>query len=398
MTKRLFATSLCLLALSAVGCPHSDLNPGRCNSTSDCPSGQTCDLSPQANGTCVCNSSGCAGSGTGGTAGSAGATAGQGGGAVGGGAGQGCQSSAQCAAPMSICMAGSCVQCATSSDCSDPTRPICNVTTNTCQACTSDQQCVAKMTGSDPGVCMSHVDGHCATAPETIYVVNDTSTCVPASAVLATGDPGKGTLTTPLCTMEQVPGLLSSGTTTRDLVVVRGTVSGGDWTFTGQGGVTLSIIGQQNGRIAAGAYPGFGISGGSAYLRDLQLSPGGSTGIAATGGTVTLEHVTVNGCTAGGILLDGAAFDIENTTVTSNGPGQQPVAWGGVLVHSLPTAGPAVLRLVTIQNNMGPGLYCSPGNGIQGDGVLASGNSTLDIASACGVSTCGAMSSTCGAQ
>ena len=57
-----------------------------------------------------------------------------------------------------------------------------------------------------------------------------------------------------------------------------------------------------------------------------------------------------------------------------------------------------VFELINAHNNMGPGLYCSPGTAIQGDGVFASGNSTLDITSACNVSACGAMTSTCGAQ
>jgi hypothetical protein len=100
----------------------------------------------------------------------------------------------------------------------------------------------------------------------------------------------------------------------------------------------------------------------------------------------------------GGILLDGAAFDIENTTVTRNGPGQQPVVWGGILVNSLPANGPKLLKLATIQNNMATGLYCSAGAAVQSNGVFASANSSLDVTTACNVTPCSPQSQTCGAQ
>jgi hypothetical protein len=397
MVRALPSLALGLLVLGGFACVHKDLNPGRCNSTSDCPAGQTCDLSPQANGTCVCGSSSCEGGAgaTGSGRGGVGGTITHDGGGAAGAAGQGCQSNAQCAPPTPVCVAAACVQCATSADCADPTRPICNTATNSCQACTSDQECVAKMGASDPGVCMSHVDGHCAIGAETIYVVNDSSTCVPAATVLAPGDPGKGTLTTPLCTMEQVPALLSSGTTIRDLVVVRGTVSGGDWTFNGQGGVSLSIVGQIAGDIAAGASPAFSMSGGSVFLRDLEVSSSGSTGISAAGGTIRLEHVTVDGCKYGGISLNGAAFDIENTTVANNGPSSD-LSWGGIRVSAVPVSGMAKLNLVTIQNNKAAGLSCA--GAIQGTGVFTAGNASGDVTPSCNVSPCLSMSTTCGAQ
>ena len=147
MVRALPSLALGLLVLGGLACLHKDLNPGRCNSTSDCPAGQTCDLSPQANGTCVCGSSSCDGGAgaTGSGRGGVGGTITHDGGGAAGAAGQGCQSNAQCAPPTPACVAAACVQCATSADCADPTRPICNAATNTCQACTSDQECVAKM-------------------------------------------------------------------------------------------------------------------------------------------------------------------------------------------------------------------------------------------------------------
>ena len=99
--KSLFTVVVAFFGLAAC---HPQLNPGRCNSTTDCPTGQMCDLTQ--NGVCVCSSPGCAdGGGTGGSA-----TGGTGGGAASGGvagttdgggkdssdASHGCQSRSDC--------------------------------------------------------------------------------------------------------------------------------------------------------------------------------------------------------------------------------------------------------------------------------------------------------------
>jgi hypothetical protein len=177
--------------------------------------------------------------------------------------------------------------------------------------------------------------------------------------------------------------------------------------FTDQATSLLSIVGQQSAFILATTSPAFSMQSGSVYLRGVKLSAGGSTGITAKGGTLALDTVTVNncncgyptlmtGCMGGGILVDGAAFDIRNTTITNNGPSADLV-WGGMRVASLSATGPKNLHLVTIQNNNAPGLSCATGASIQGDGVLASGNSTGQITGACGITACTSMSSTCGA-
>jgi hypothetical protein len=261
---------------------------------------------------------------------------------------------------------------------------------------------------------MNHQDGHCATPGETIYVKSDSSVCV---TIFPFGDPGSGTVMKPLCSMDLVPMLLTSS---RSLVLVRGTVSGGTWTFTGQGGAALSIIGQNSGLIAGGASPAFSMQNASAYLRDLKLSLS-ATGISEQGGTLVLDGVTVDGSSnssigisvsggvlsankltvdswgGGGILLDGAAFDIRNATVTGNGPGifNGLTQWGGVLINN-PPGGSAKIQLSTVQNNMQTGITCSTAT--SGSGVLATGNTGSDINPTCGFSPCGTASSTCGAQ
>jgi hypothetical protein len=220
---------------------------------------------------------------------------------------------------------------------------------------------------------MAHVDGHCATSGEVIYVQNSAGTC--------TDTPGSnaGTAVQPLCSMLSVATLVSA-TPTRNLVVVRGTVTAGTWVFSDQVAPSLSIVGQQSAFLAATTAPAFSMQSGSVYMRGVKLTALASMGIGAKGG----------------ILIDGAAFDIRNTTITKNGPSSD-LSWGGMRVASLPATGSKNLHLVTIQNNNAPGLSCAPGAAIQGDGVLASGNSTGDVTSTCGITACVSMSSTCGA-
>jgi hypothetical protein len=235
---------------------------------------------------------------------------------------------------------------------------------------------------------MSHQDGHCATPGETIYVKNDTSVCV---TVVAPGDPGSGTLAKPLCAMDPVPTLLS---TSRTLVLVRGTVMSGSWSIMGQAS-EISLIGQQSALVGSVTSPALSLQNGPVYARDLEFSSSGSIGISATGGTLRLHHVTIDNCKQGGLLLMGTAFDISDTTVADNNHSTD-LSWGGMFIQNPPSSGPVQLSLVTVTNNKGPGINCTAT--IQGTGVYASGNSTAEIADACGITSCPSLDATCGAQ
>jgi hypothetical protein len=393
----------------ASACDHP--SPGRCNNSNDCPTGQMCDLSPQANGTCVCASPGCmdGGAGASGSSGASGGTGGSGGMAGAGGmpdgsAGAGaCQPA--CTAPK-VCAATACVECITSADCLTTTKPICDATTNTCVPCTSDDQCVGKL-GSDPGVCMAHEDGRCATPAETIFVQNAAGCDDPPSY-----DPTAGSAERPLCSMQPVPSLLEDA---RKLIVVTGLVTGGTWNYSGA--FSFSIVGRQKAEIVATVTPALNISTGNIYIRDVNFGSPGSTciafaglsltldgvvldpcglnGLQATGGTVVMRSVTVNR-SSGGVLLRNSPFDIENCTI-SNNEASSDGSWAGIDVENPPAGGPpARLSMVTVQSNAGPGIVCS--GAVQGDGVYASGNSAPDIAPACGFTSCGTSSATCGAS
>jgi hypothetical protein len=404
------------LLVLAGGCsllPTRSPGGGRCVDNSDCGTGTTCD---PATLWCVCAGANCpkdggagaGGAGTAGSAGGAGGGAGTGGsaGVQGGAGGQATGGSVDagrdvnpcnaCSGKTPICLDQSCVECAVSSDCTAAaTKPICDPTSHTCVPCTNDSQCAAKLGATgNPGVCRSELDGHCATDAETIYVQNSPATCV---ASYSPSGPG-GTAAAPYCSMQPVALAASS---TKTLVLIRGTVAAGDWTYQQpQPQTVTTFVGQQAANIASATTPGFNMVSGTAYVRNVTFgpSPSGTVCIQATGGTLNLDGVVVDSCKGGGIYLDGAAFDIENTTVTNNGPGSSgAITWGGILVNALPSTGPSTLNLDTVEMNKQVGVSCV--KAITGTGVYATQNSgNVDVSGSCGFQTCSPMSATCGAQ
>ena len=286
------------------------------------------------------------------------------------------------ATPFCSTSGGACVQCLTNTDCPNA-QPVCSGS-NTCVPCTADTDCA----GRGPGVCMSHLDGRCAANSETIYVQNSAS-CSDS------GGTAGGTTTTPFCSMQPAPAIVSAS---RSVIVVRGNVAGGSSAFASN----VSIVGQSSGAILGSVYPSLHVSGGSTYARDLKLSSSGSMGLQAdSGSTVKLEHLLVTSNATGGIQLDGAAFDIHNTTVSDNNMGtfsSGVILWAGILVNNPPSSGSKSLRLVTVQDNKNTGIVCSASSGTTATGVFATGNTGTDIGPACNFTSCSPASLTCGAQ
>ena len=294
-----------------------------------------------------------------------------------------------------VCLpGGTCAECAMSDDCKSTAKPICDTSANTCVACTRDDQCQTRVGG--PGVCMFQQDGHCATDAESVYVgKNGAGAC---------SDSGVGSAQMPYCKAQTAIGVTKLAGT--PVLVVMGQVQGG-FAF-GALAAPLTVVGRSAVITPPDYADGVSITSGEIYLRGLTVAgnPSGVTGIGvnaqATTGTTVVLHM--DGCTVkdnpgGGILFAGASFDIRDSEITGNGPGQTAggTIWGGLRVESLPAAGQARLNLVTIQNNLGSGLTCSVA--IQGQGVLAAGNTSFDIAPSCGnVVSCATPSPTCGAQ
>lgn len=284
---------------------------------------------------------------------------------------------------------GSCVECtsATSVDCNaDPTKPICDLPSNTCVKCSGDGQCVTK--GVGPGICMSHQDGRCAADSEIIYVENKAG-CVSSALVSMAGSAA-----TPFCEPQLAVDAL---TVSRRVVVISGPVLGVQWTPVSGAG-PVSFIGRAAAVIAPGTGVGIHVSGpAELYARDIIVRNSEQEGlIAESGATLRLDHMTVDSNRGGGILVDGSAFEIQRTTVTSNGPAQATggVVWGGIRVQSPGT--PASLEFLTVRDNQSTGISCS--GGIMGVGVLATGSGGgVDVTAACAIVPCSPAGPTCGA-
>lgn len=442
---RCLTTRDCASGLSCNNDPNPQGNGRcvpRCTGAAECQDGRVCDFDRDGVGRCLLpepedggggatGTGGAGGDATGGVVGSGGAGGmqGSGGAAVGGGAGGGgtgatggsggtreCSSHQECPAARPACSAagaciscnavpeacgardpgkpvcgptGTCVECVADKDCSRDTSPICNTASHACERCTRDAQCAAKV-GADPGVCMSHQDGRCAKTAETLFVENKPE-CVMATAAADAGSPQK-----PFCRLrDALFGV--SGTPARKVVVVRGLVADGEGSITGAQG-QITIVGQQNAVLAASGDPGLSVNGSDVFVRDIKIGGSQREGVTARNGAVLrLERVAVDRNAGGGVLVDGSGFEIRNSAITGNGPGTiGTTTWGGVLVQNPRSAGPAVLDLVTILNNQGPGLSCS--TAVQGTGVLATGNAPVDVNPTCGITSCAAAGPMCGAQ
>jgi hypothetical protein len=298
-----------------------------------------------------------------------------------------CASSSECVAidpGKPVCTpSGLCVECDADRDCKGVTKPVCDLGAHTCRECRADSECPA-----DPGVCLAHIDGHCAVGTETIYVQEDGTACndkaLPPPAMGATKD-------VPACSLQGGLALLSES---RPLVVVRGPVSAGPAPVIAAAEMFVySIIGQKDAVITTHS-TAFTLRSGAVYLRGMRFSSPSGNALTATGGTLRLDGVTIDRCLKGGILLDGAAFDIRNTTVINNGPGSDVggSVLGGILVHTLLNSGPKALNNVTVRNNAPYDLSCA--GPIMGIGILAPGGAEGN----CAVSTCATAGPTCGAQ
>jgi hypothetical protein len=254
-----------------------------------------------------------------------------------------------------------------------------------CVACTADSQCAAKL-GANPGVCMAHQNGRCATDAETFYVSNQ-------AACANTGANG-GTVAVPFCTLDPAATAVSSD---RSVVVVRGVVTSTGKSWAAQG-LEVSIVGQGSATVGSVTDTALVIGiGGRLYARDLTVTSVANVGIfAGAGSTLKLDRVVVSNSAKGGIQLNGASFDISNTTVSGNGPGSDgALFWGGIYVQFPPTGGPNRLNLVTVTNNKSAGISCT--GPITGIGVFATGNAG-DVSGTCGFLSCPVAGPACGAQ
>jgi len=267
-----------------------------------------------------------------------------------------------------------CVQCLLSSDCSgNPNAPICDG--KTCRGCRSDSEC----TNVGPEVCMSHLDGHCATDDETVYVSNDVA--LGAASQCKNGDPLSGSPTVPFCESQLAidaamrdPNPGSDAGTGADagprparlktLVVMRGHDPMAYWALDA-GTRTFTVVGKAGAWISPGTHDGVTLASGTLYLRDLRIgmaNPG--VGIRATGGKLIADRLLVDNNSLGGIFLDGVSFAITNSIVAANGQSQNAnnATWSGIIVDNIPTSALASLVNNTLVGNRTGAVVCANSN------------------------------------
>jgi hypothetical protein len=227
-------------------------------------------------------------------------------------------------------------------------KPMC--VAKSCVPCTSDGQCAEKL-GPNPGVCMFHADGRCATDAEAIYVQNTTG-CTSGSS--------GGTASLPFCSAQVG---MDAVTAAKRVVVLRGPgalVS----LSTPSAGAAITVVGQQGAVLApGGAGPGVRVvAGGDVYLRGLTIRSGEEAGVVVdTGATLRMNRCIVKDNKKGGLLVStNAGFDIANSVFDGNGPGfvAGTGSFGGAALGTSRAGGPARFRNNTVVNNKQVGVVC----------------------------------------
>ena len=255
----------------------------------------------------------------------------------------------------------------------DATKPIC--LKNACAPCTADKQCSDKL-GADPGVCMFHVDGRCATDAETVYVKKS------AGCAMTTGG-SAGSSAMPFCLPQTAVDLVTVSGSTKRLVVLRGGMALANFSAA-PAEYELSVIGQADAQISPGAFPGIHLTVGSLYVRGVSVINGADVGIRCDENTtLRMDRVFSYNNALGGLVTTKASFDIVNSIFASNGPGAVgPASFGGVYLGTAPANKPARFAFNTIANNKDKGLVCE-NNQQAGKALLLSGNGTNEIAVNC---------------
>jgi hypothetical protein len=312
------------------------------------------------------------------------------------------------AAPLNTC-----IECRTTDDCKDPSKPVCDPTTSACIGCNGDDTCkrftatpvcakpggacvactdskthckggstpicgsdnkchpCAKDTdcavyGADPAVCVA---GACLTNDDVIYV---------KSVAVDKCGAGNGKLDTPFCDLTSAAEAFRTGGG-KKAIVVRGpdtVLSAANFAN------TVAVIGQQGARLGpvnGNTVAVVSVTSGEVTLRDLTIAgaigPNG-VGVQALGGILHMTRCSVTGNTSG-ISLAGAAFDITNTIVGGNRTGN------AVTLGTSTGAGPKTFAFNTVADNTGAGVVRESGTGYVIANSIVTGNGAGQVSSDC---------------
>jgi hypothetical protein len=339
---------------------------------------------------------------------------------------KGCVDSLGCTAdpgkPACNVDAGVCVGCVQSTDCTNPQAPVCDTSVNRCVQCTTSRDCTnptpfcdaqacracrvdAECAGIGPEVCMAHIDGHCATDDETVYVQNITGSCSgpnpdagSALPFCMSQDGIDATAGKPIAPPDAStdadagddagdagPDALHA---TKTLVVMRGPFLT-EWSF-GVIGRTITVVGQSGAAILAGGRVGIHVSAGTVYVRGLRVSQAATTpAVVADGGELHLDRCIVDNNAAGGLLIAGAAYDITNTVIANNKQNTITAncgGWGGVCIKGVAQGQLGRFLNNTVAKNELVGVACDGPYPLLGSIVTgnASDTAVCSLATCCG--------------
>lgn len=275
---------------------------------------------------------------------------------------------------------GRCVECTGNNECASVGKPICAA--NACRRCEADAECVAKV-GADPGVCMKHDDGRCATLGETVFVERVNGKCM--------NTPQAGTVAVPFCGLQQ--GIDAAKGGGKPLIVLGGPTAVVGANYSGPG--KISVVGKAGALIRGGAEPGLAVEGGEAFLRGMTIEAS-IPGVQVTNGArLQAEDMTIVNNPGGGVLVESGELVLRNTMVSRNGPTSTTggVFWGGMRLEGVTST--SSLEKVSVVNNESAGVSCAVP--IQANGVLVSGNPGGEVSTTCNFMSCGMAGPACGA-
>lgn len=204
---------------------------------------------------------------------------------------------------------GQCVQCTASNDssCEDMT-PVCNASTNACEACLYHNQCE---------LACDVETGACLDVPDLlVYVDGDNGSC---------DDGGPGTMAIPFCTIQAAIDAVGNGGS--GVVFVAATAAPYNGSLSIDGGKTIALLG--GAQPFPSVTPSLGstltLSGAAThfYVEGLRFASNTNTvALSLSDGEVVLDRVEVvqNSTNGSGILVGpGAHLRLRNSVVGANG-------------------------------------------------------------------------------
>jgi hypothetical protein len=229
-----------------------------------------------------------------------------------------CMSAIDCMGTAAVCepLSGTCVECTTDDDCTDPAMPYCDMTTFSCKGCVQHDECASEVC-LPTGVCgddtdVAYVD---PTAAGTTCTFADR--CKTVALAVATGRPFIK-LEGAIVEVVQLDGI------TRTLLGAPGTSlkrANGGVTLEIKGGSAVSIYDLH---VIGNDEVGIKITGSTARLFRTTISncnKNDKPGVAASAGaTLSMSRCIVHSNRGGGVLVDATStFNLTNNFIYRNG-------------------------------------------------------------------------------